>query len=61
MAVPKQKHTESRTRKRRSQWKTKDSTCVSKCTETGHVHKKQRACEVDGVLYFKGKILPKNR
>jgi len=61
MSVPKQKHSKSRTRKRRAQWKSTDSTCLSKCTETGKIHKRHHAYEVDGVLYFKGKILPKNR
>ena len=61
MAVPKQKHSKSRTRKRRAQWNSKDTSCISICKETGHIHKRHLAYEVDGVLYFKGKILPKNR
>ena len=61
MAVPKQRHSKARTRKRRAQWKSKDSSCIITCKETGHSHKRHHAYEVDGVLYFKGKILPKNR
>lgn len=60
MAVPKQKQSKTRTRKRRSQWKMNDTTCMSACDQTGQAHKRHRAYKVDGVLYFKGKILPKN-
>ena len=61
MSVPKQKQSKTRTRKRRSQWKSKDSSCISTCIETGTAHKRHKAYEVDGVLYFKGKILQKNK
>tara|TARA_B100000029_G_scaffold201864_1_gene200072 strand:- start:1030 stop:1215 length:186 start_codon:yes stop_codon:yes gene_type:complete len=61
MAVPKQKHSKARTRKRRAQWKLRDNSCITKCSETGQIHKRHKAYEVDGVLYFKGKILPKNK
>ena len=61
MPVPKQKHSKTRTRKRRAQWKSNDSTCLSKCSETGTIHKRHKAYSVDGVLYYKGKILQKNK
>ena len=61
MPVPKQKHSKARTMKRKSQWKSKDTSCVSTCSETGTIHKRHKAYEVDGVLYFKGKILQKNK
>ena len=60
MAVPRKKHSKARSRKRRSQWKLKDTLCISECTETGSKHLRHRAYKVDGVLYFKGKILTKN-
>ena len=61
MPVPKQKHSKTRTRKRKSQWKLKDKSCITTCNETGTVHQRHKAYEVDGVLYFKGKILQKNK
>ena len=60
MAVPRKKHSKARSRKRRSQWKLKDNLCISECTGTGTNHLRHKAYKVDGVLYFKGKILTKN-
>ena len=60
MAVPRKKHSKARSRKRRSQWKLKDNLCISECTGTGSKHLRHKAYKVDGVLYFKGKILTKN-
>ena len=60
MAVPRKKHSKARSRKRRSQWKMKDPLCVSNCSQTGTPHLHHKAYKVDGVLYFKGKILSKN-
>ncbi|MAZ68063.1 MAG: 50S ribosomal protein L32 [Candidatus Marinimicrobia bacterium] len=60
MAVPRKKHSKARSKKRRSQWKLKDTICISTCKETGTSHLRHRAYKVDGVLYYKGKILAKN-
>ena len=60
MAVPKRKQSKSRSRKRKSQWKMREKLCISKCPQTDTSHLRHRAYEVDGVLYFKGKILKKN-
>ena len=60
MAVPRKKHSKARSKKRRSQWKLKENVSITKCTETGTTHKRHKAYKVDGVLYYKGKILTKN-
>ncbi len=60
MAVPRKKHSKARSKKRRSQWKMKSASSVTTCSETGVTHQRHRAYEVDGVLYFKGKVLTKN-
>ena len=60
MAVPKRKQSKARSRKRRAQWKMKDNSCISKCPQTDTPHRRHRAYEVDGVLYYKGKILTNN-
>ena len=60
MAVPKRKQSKSRSRKRKSQWKMKDNNCLSTCPQTDTTHLRHHAYTVDGVLYYKGKILAKN-
>ena len=60
MAVPRKKHSKARSKKRRSQWKLKENICTTTCSETGTSHLRHRAYKVDGVLYYKGKILTKN-
>ena len=50
----------SRSRKRKSQWKMKDKNCLSTCSQTDTTHLRHHAYMVDGVLYYKGKILAKN-
>ena len=60
MAVPKRKQSKARSRKRKSQWKMKDNLCISKCPQTNISHIRHRAYEVEGVLYYKGKILTNN-
>jgi len=60
MAVPKRRHSKTRGRKRRTNWNLNSSECISTCPETNQNHLRHRAYEVDGVLYFKGKILKKN-
>ena len=60
MAVPRKKHSKARSKKRRSQWKLKENVSITECTETGTTHKRHKAYKVDGVLYYKGKILTKN-
>jgi large subunit ribosomal protein L32 len=60
MAVPKRKQSKSRSRKRKSQWKMKDNNCLSTCPQTDTTHLRHHAYVVDGVLYYKGKILAKN-
>ena len=61
MAVPKRKQSKSRGRKRRTHWKLKDNNSILKCPTTKTYHLKHRAYEVDGVLYYKGKILQPNQ
>ena len=60
MAVPRKKHSKARSRKRRSQWKMNDLNCITRCSQTGTSHLHHKAYTVDGVLYYKGKILSKN-
>tara|TARA_Y100000996_G_scaffold333588_1_gene269948 strand:- start:125 stop:310 length:186 start_codon:yes stop_codon:yes gene_type:complete len=60
MAVPRKRHSKARSRKRQAQWKLDDKSCVTSCHQTGTTHLRHRAYKVDGVLYFKGKILSKN-
>ncbi|MDC1050829.1 50S ribosomal protein L32 [Candidatus Marinimicrobia bacterium] len=60
MAVPKRKQSKSRSRKRKAQWKMNDSSCLSTCPQTETTHLRHHAYMVDGVLYYKGKILVKN-
>jgi len=61
MAVPKRKQSKTRGRKRRTHWKAKDNLCISVCSQTGQPHMRHRAYYVDGVLYYKGKILQNNQ
>ena len=61
MAVPKRKISKTRGRKRRTHWKLNDNNLISKCPTTGSSHLRHRAYEVDGVLYYKGKILQPNQ
>ena len=61
MAVQKRKQSKARGRKRRTHWKLEDNNSISKCPTTGTYHLKHRAYEVDGVLYYKGKILQQNQ
>ena len=60
MAVPKRKQSKARSRKRRAQWKMKDNLCITRCPQTDTPHRRHRAYKVDGVLYYKGKILANN-
>ncbi len=61
MAVPKRRHSKQRSRKRRTHWKSKDNSALETCSQTGTVHKRHRAYYVDGVLFYKGKILQNNK
>ena len=61
MAVPKRKISKARGRKRRTHWKAKDNLALDTCTQTGTVHQRHKAYYVDGVLYYKGKILQSNQ
>ena len=61
MAVPKRKISKTRGRKRRTHWKAKDNLALDTCPQTGTVHKRHTAYYVDGVLYYKGKILQNNK
>ena len=60
MSVPKRKQSKSRSRKRKAQWKMKDNFNLSTCSQSGNTHLRHHAYKVDGVLYYKGKILVKN-
>ena len=57
MAVPKRKISKTRGRKRRTHWKADDNLCIATCNETGEAYLRHRAYYVNGVLYYKGKIL----
>ena len=61
MAVPKRKISKTRGRKRRTHWKAKDNLALDTCNQTGTVHERHKAYYVDGVLYYKGKILQTNQ
>ena len=61
MAVPKRKISKTRGRKRRTHWKAKNNLALDTCTQTGPVHQRHKAYYVDGVLYYKGKILQSNQ
>ena len=61
MAVPKRKISKTRGRKRRTHWKAKDNLALDTCNQTGTVHHRHKAYYVDGVLYYKGKILQANQ
>lgn len=60
MAVPKRRHSKTRGKKRRTNWNLKNIPEVSTCPQTNQAHQNHRAYYVDGVLYFKGKILQNN-
>ena len=61
MAVHKRKISKTRVRKRRTHWKAKDNLAIETCPKTGTVHQRHKAYYVDGVLYYKGKILQNNQ
>ena len=61
MAVPKRRHSKTRSRKRRTHWKSKENLALETCTQTGTVYRRHRAYSVDGILYYKGKILKNNQ
>ena len=61
MAVPKRKISKTRGRKRRTHWKAKDNLALETCATTGAVYQRHKAYYVDGVLYYKGKILQNNQ
>ena len=61
MAVPKRKISKTRGRKRRTHCKAKENLALDTCNQTGTVHQRHKAYYVDGVLYYKGKILQTNQ
>ncbi|MBT8220284.1 MAG: 50S ribosomal protein L32 [Bacteroidia bacterium] len=58
MAHPKSRISKQRKRKRRTHYKL-DTPNYSTCPNTGETHLRHRAYEVDGNLYYRGKILVK--
>ena len=56
MAHPKRKTSKQRRDKRRTHIKAEAPT-LAKCPTTGTVHQYHRAYEVDGNLYYKGKMI----
>ena len=56
MAHPKRKTSKTRRDKRRTHHKAEAPT-LSTCPTTGTVHKRHHAYEVDGNLYYKGKLV----
>lgn len=59
MAHPKRKTSKSRRDKRRTHYKA-IAPSLTTCQTTGAVHLPHRAYEVDGVLYYNGKVLIEN-
>ncbi len=59
MAHPKRKTSKSRRDKRRTHYKAEKPT-LSVCKETGAVHVPHKAYEVDGNLYYNGKLIVEN-
>jgi len=59
MAHPKRKVSKSRRDKRRTHYKAVEPTLTT-CQTTGAVHLPHRAYDVDGTLYFNGKVLIEN-
>ena len=58
MAHPKSKISKQRKRKRRTHYKA-STPQLGKCNSTGEFHQWHRAYEVDGDLYYRGRILVK--
>jgi large subunit ribosomal protein L32 len=56
MAHPKRKISKTRRDKRRTHYKATLPT-LSTCKETGTVHRRHRAYEVEGKLYYNGKLI----
>lgn len=59
MAHPKRKTSKSRRDKRRTHYKAERPT-LSVCKETGAVHVPHKAYEVDGNLFYNGKLIIEN-
>jgi large subunit ribosomal protein L32 len=59
MAHPKRKTSKQRRNKRRTHVKAEAPT-LAKCPTTGTIHRLHRAYEVDGNLYYKGKMIIEN-
>ena len=58
MAHPKSRISKQRKRKRRTHYKL-DTPSYSTCQTTGETHLRHRANEVEGDLYYRGKVLVK--
>ena len=58
MAHPKSRISKQRKRKRRTHYKL-EAPKLSTCPTTGEKHLRHRAYEVDGDLYYRGKVLIK--
>jgi large subunit ribosomal protein L32 len=59
MPNPKRKHSKQRRDKRRTHYKA-EAPSLTKCPTTGTVHQLHRAYEVDGNLYYNGKMIIEN-
>ena len=59
MAHPKRKTSKSRRDKRRTHYKA-ELPSLTVCKETGAVHRPHHAYEVDGNLYYNGKLIIEN-
>jgi len=55
MAHPKSRISKQRKRKRRTHYKMPEST-VSICSTTGETHRRHHTYEVDGNVYYRGKL-----
>lgn len=56
MAHPKRKISKTRRDKRRTHYKATTAT-ISTCSATGTIHQRHRAYNVDGNLYYNGKLV----
>ncbi|MGE9516220.1 MAG: 50S ribosomal protein L32 [Solitalea-like symbiont of Acarus siro] len=55
MPNPKRRHSKSRTRSRKANFKSVAPT-LSICKKTGTIHERHHAYEVDGNLFYKGEM-----
>lgn len=60
MPNPKRRHSKTRSRKRRTHYKATPPTLAT-CSATGVVHRRHRAYEVDGNIYYAGRLFAEGK